>query len=323
MSLSIAFSSGIYLIATNELQAKLNNFRTSIKETLETSRSPNVGVILHASDDLRVSNQLVAGLFYINLFMLAGGGLVSYLLARRSLSSIENLHEAQSRFTSDASHELKTPLAVMKMELEVALKDKNATKEDLRNVLSSNLEEVDKLSNLSEMLLSLSRLDSAELKFKVVNLNKVIKSVACDYKTEKDRIRIDSKKQQVIYGNETAVFDLIKVLIDNAIKYSPKNTPIGINLSSQDNTYARLDITNEGPGIKADRLPYIFDRFYRVDSSRTNTSNKGYGLGLALAKNITELHDGKISAKSTPNRDTTFTLLLPLNSAVKKKNKTT
>lgn len=318
MSLSIVFSSGIYLVATNELQAKLNNFKTSVEETLEASHSPNIGVILHASDDLRVSDKLLAGLFYINLVMLGGGGLISYLLARRSLVPIEKLHEAQSRFTSDASHELKTPLAVMKAELEVALKDKNASSEELREVLSSNLEEVDKLSKLAEMLLNLSRLDSTQLKFSAVNLNKITKNVACSYRREKNRITINSKKQQVVYGNETALIDLVKVLIDNAIKYSPKGTQIQIDISRKNDCQAKLDITNEGPGIKADRLPHIFDRFYRIDSSHTDGASKGYGLGLALAKKIADLHSGSISVKSASNKETTFTLFVPLNSYVKK-----
>lgn len=312
MSLSLVFSSGIYLIATNDFQTKLTNFQTNIEEKLQAAHSPNVDVVIHATDDLSTPDRLIVGLFYVNLIMLVGGGAISYLLARRSLIPIEKLHEAQSQFTSDASHELKTPLAVMKTELEVALRDKNATANELREVLASNLEEVDKLSKLSDMLLNLSRLDGTKLKFSAVNLDKITRSVIDSHKQQKTRIKLNSKKQQVVYGNDTAITDLIKVLIDNAIKYSPVDSEIKINITRQRDGYARFEIINGGVGIKKDRLPYIFDRFYRVDTSRTDGASNGYGLGLALAKNITEIHGGEISAKSTPNKQTTFSLLLPL-----------
>lgn len=318
MSLSIIFSTGIYLVASNELQNRVNIFQTNIEETLEPSHLPKLDAIIHASDKLRISSMLIADLIYINLVIFVGGGFISYLLARRTLVPIRKLHEAQSQFTSDASHELRTPLAVMKTELEVALRDKNATTDELKEVLSSNLEEVDKISKLAEMLLNLSRLDNTKLKFSAVNLDKLTSGVIGDFKQAKGRIKFISKKQQIIYGNETAIVDLVRVLIDNSIKYSPKDSEILIKISKQEDALAKFEITNKGPGIKSNKIPHIFDRFYRVDTSRTSGAEKGYGLGLALAKNITELHGGEISVKSTPNKETTFTFVLPLNSNVKK-----
>jgi len=261
------------------------------------------------SADTNLSTQLV----YANLFVLFIGGFISYFLARRSLAPIEKAHEAQSRFTSDASHELRTPLAVMKTELEVALRDTNATTYDLKEVLKSNLEEVDKLTKLSEMLLSISRIDNSGLKLGPVNLTKITQETIKRFGKPAGRIHFKPGRQQIIYGNEVAIADIVKILIDNALLYSPIDSIIDISISSE-NHNALFEISNAGSGIEPDKIPHIFDRFYRADSSRTNGKHKGYGLGLALAKNIAELHNGQLSVTSSPNEMTTFTLVLPKKS---------
>ncbi len=321
MSISIVFSSVIYQVASNEIQTRLNNFQTNIQTSFESSETSLLDTIIHASESLGASDKLIVQLFYVNLFVLIGGGFISYYLAKRSLLPIKKVHEAQSRFTSDTSHELRTPLAVMKTELEVALRDKNATTKSLKQVLSSNLEEVEKLSKLAEMLLNLSQLDNTKIKLGSVNLCKITRDTINDFKQPKKRIQFQSGKQQLIYGNEMAIIDIIKILIENAIQYSPANSTISITISKQDETNAKLEITNTGPGIQPNKLPHVFERFYRADKSRTNGKNKGYGLGLALAKNIAELHNGSLTACSVPNVDTTFSLILPLASSLKAKTK--
>ena len=104
------------------------------------------------------------------------------------------------------------------------------------------------------------------------------------------------------------------------MQYSPHNSLISITISKQDEQ-GKFEITNTGPGIESDKLPYIFDRFYRADSSRTDNGHKGYGLGLALAKNIVESHHGRLIATSTPDVETTFVVLLPLHSLFQAKTK--
>jgi signal transduction histidine kinase len=201
----------------------------------------------------------------------------------------------------------------MKTELEVALRDKDATADSLKEVLTSNLEEVDKLSKLAQMLLNLSQFDHTKLNRGPVNLNKITRDIIKDFNLLSNRITLTSNNHLVVNGNETAINELVKVLVDNALQYSPKDSEIKIILSKQDN-YAKFEITNSGPGISADKLPHIFDRFYRADSSRTNGEHKGYGLGLSLAKSIVELHNGELIASSIPDDETTFTFLLSLNS---------
>lgn len=308
------FSVVIYQVASSELQTRLEIFQTSLQESKELIYPTTlVAAALRASqvDEARVNISI--GLLYVNLVVLIVGGFGSYFLARHSLIPIEKAHEAQSRFTSDASHELRTPLAVMRTELEVALRDNNATPNDLKEVLASNLEEVNKLSKLAEMLLNLSNFDHNKLKIDPINISKASQSIVKGFKQPINRIKLTSEKHIVVHGNEMAISELIKVLIDNALQYSPKSSQVNIVLSKKDN-WAKFEISNTGPGIQPDKLPHIFDRFYRADSSRTNGSQKGYGLGLALAKSIVELHGGELMASSTPDIETTFTFLLSLDS---------
>jgi signal transduction histidine kinase len=318
MTLSVIFSITIYQVTSNEIQVHLERFQTSLQQSQEFTPPPIGAAALRGREVDAVTANLSIELVYVNLFVLIVGGFGSYFLARRSLLPIEKAHEAQSRFTSDASHELRTPLAVMKTELEVALRDSAATTDSLKEVLSSNLEEVDKLSRLAEMLLNLSQLDQTKLKLGPVNLNKISLGIIKDFNKPSNRISLTSDKKLTVKGNEMTITDLIKVLVENAIQYSPKDSQVSITLS-QFEEYAKFEITNSGPGVQPDKLPYIFDRFYRADSSRTNGKNKGYGFGLALAKNIVELHNGKLFVSSAPDYETTFTFLLPLYSNIQAK----
>lgn len=314
MSLSIIFSVVIYQVAYVEVETRLDRFQTDMQQSINLAPHVTITESMLTGELSQAQTNLTVELFYVNIFVLIAGGFASYFLARHHLLPIEKVHEAQSRFTSDASHELRTPLAIMKTEIEVALRDKNVTVENLKGTLSSNLEEVDKLSKLAEMLLNLSRLDHNKLSLGPVNLNRVVKSIIKDFSQPQNRIAFVSKKQQIINGNEMAIADLTKILIDNAMQYSPKNSLISIRISQQDN-HAKLEVKNIGPGIQSDKLPHVFDRFYRADSSRTNGKNKGFGLGLALAKSIVDLHHGEILVDSTPNVETIFSVILNLHSA--------
>lgn len=320
MTVSVLFSVAIFQIASVEVKNRLNHFQTNFQESINVIPLGNRADNFRLKETAQASENLSIQLLYANLVVLVVGGFGSYFLARRSMKPIEKAHEAQSRFTSDASHELRTPLAVMKAEIEVALRDKAPTIDELQEVLSSNLEEIDKLTRLSEMLLQLSRLEHTKLKMCPINLNKTTNDIVKRLKQPTGRILITGKKQQIINANEIAITDLLRILIDNSLLYSPKNSEVLINISKQDD-FAKFEITNQGAGIKPDKLPHIFDRFYRADSSRTNGEKKGYGLGLSLAKNIIDLHNGIISVTSEPGKETTFTLLLPLNHKVQAKTK--
>lgn len=320
MTISIMFSLAIYKIATAEVGSRLEKFQNSIEQTPNIMPRQMLGLEYRNNQLKESAENISVELLYANLFVLIAGGFASYYLARRNLVPIEKAHEAQSRFTSDASHELRTPLAVMKMELELALRDKNATNTELKEILSSNLEEVNKLSKLSEMLLSLSNYDNNKLDKNKIDLGKISSSTIGSFKLPKSRLQIKSQKNIYIKANETAISELIKILTDNAIQYSPSNSLVYIDVSKTDNR-AKFEITNTGAGISPEKLPHIFERFYRADSSRTNGPKKGYGLGLALAKSIIEIHNGEIIATSEPDHATTFTFLIDLSTKNKQKSR--
>ena len=200
----------------------------------------------------------------------------------------------------------------MRTEIEVALRDKDATKTELRETLESSLEEVNKLTNLSQMLLHLARAEHNDLEMTAISLPAITENIVRRYDKTGKRIEIKTVgKIPQLSANQPSVEELITILVDNALKYSPADSLVSIRLAHRSGR-AAFEITNTGKGISADDLPHIFDRFYRADSSRTGGQKSGFGLGLALAKKIVEIHNGELSASSAPGHATTFTFLLPI-----------
>lgn len=318
MTISITFSIVIYQLNYREISFRLENLQHSLLNSSlyivpnatnnsDTSNGPNSALYIQSS---QAGGQMSLSLIYINLVILIAGGLGSYFLARRTLRPIEESHEAQSRFTSDASHELRTPLAAMKAELEVGLMSEHLTEEESRELLESNLEEVNKLIQLSGMLLQLSRLDHDTLERGPVDIVALLNEKMKVYKSDKDRFEITSRKKATVSANEPAVSELIGILIDNALKYSPADSKINIRIFEKRGTVG-FEIHNAGDPIPEALLPRLFDRFFRADISRTNSKENGYGLGLSIAKKIIDVHHGDLQVSSGEN-GTTFTFYLPI-----------
>lgn len=316
IAISLLFSGLIYVVASREVNSRITYYLD------QNPLLPNQKALqyLHDLQVQQAEHNLLAALFATNLCIWLAGGVGSYYLAKRTLQPIEEAHEAQSRFVSDASHELRTPLATMKVELEVALRDQNLAKDEMRELLTSNLEEVNTLSKLSQTLLELSQLEHNGIKRDKVALNKLLGTVKQRFSTP-DRIHLNLPQHIInAYANQDSIEELLMILLDNALKYSPDDSDVKVGLSRHKNM-ASLTIINGGAGIAPEVLPHIFDRFYRADSSRTHTKKKGYGLGLSLAKKIVELHNGELSVTSAPNAETTFQVLLPIFSNTKAKTK--
>lgn len=254
-------------------------------------------------------------LLYINLAILALSGMAGYFLAGRTLRPIESILEDQKRFIADASHELRTPLTALKTEIEVGLRDKNLDVELAKELLYSNLEEVDKLKVLSDDLLSLSSYEKGNSReFAEVSLAGVFDEAAGVVRAlaQEKRIEIKSTIEDVaIEAHRLSLVKLFVILLDNAIKYSPENHSVDVSVALKKNQ-ALIKVRDEGIGMRAGDLPYIFKRFYRADVSRTKGRVPGYGLGLAIAKSITDVHYGKVEVTSDPGKGTTFTITLPL-----------
>lgn len=315
MTISITFSLVIYQLNYREVSNRLENLQHSLIDDLgfviSTGDLYNLGPNTPYSQESRKAGlQMAVSLVYINVVVLIAGGLGSYFLARRTLRPIEESHEAQSRFTSDASHELRTPLSAMKTELEVTLRDKDLTLSEAKEVLGSNLEEVEKLIQLSEMLLKLSRLDHDKLEKTATDIPQVFTKVLKNYPADKKRFVTSGRKKAVTQANEAAVSELITILVDNALKYSPTGTPIYVRVFEKLGSVG-FEIKNAGDPIPEALLPKLFNRFFRVDTSRTDGAKNGYGLGLSIAKRIVEVHHGQLTVSSIP-QETTFTFFLPI-----------
>lgn len=309
MAISLVFSFWVYTQARHELQFGLNRV-IEIKPFANSDFGTVINDRLHDS-----TGRLVGRLIFFNTIVLVAGAAASYWLARRTMHPIEEAVEAQERFTADASHELRTPLAAMKTEIEVGLRAKNLSKSDAVALLKSNLEEVDRLGNLAEGLLTLTQSDSA-LDVKPVATVEVIEKAVKRLQSLADAKKIALQHEYApatVLADGIALDKIISILLDNAIKYSPENAVVLLRTHQKDGR-EYVEVRDEGIGIKATELPHIFERFYRADSSRSKTHVAGHGLGLSIAQKLAEQMEGKITATSTPGKGSVFTLQLPLNS---------
>jgi two-component system sensor histidine kinase CiaH len=308
VTISLLFSVVIYSIALSEVGVRITNLQQSTPPEFPTDSA--VFDIVREAQIHEAESSLIGALVITNLTIWLAGGFGSYYLARRTLRPIEETHEAQSRFTSDASHELRTPLASMKIELEVALRDQSLKAQEMRELLESNLEEVNRLTKLSHTLLQLSRLDHANIVRENIELGELAKTIIERFNKTNPRIELHHPKKVHILANESNVEELLTILIDNALKYSPQDSSVDVTLIKQ-RQMSGFKVVNAGEGISAEALPHIFNRFYRADASRTGSAKNGYGLGLSLAKKIVELHNGELTVSSAIDQDTTFQVLLP------------
>lgn len=309
IAISLLFSVIIYSTASKEVGSRIG-FLQKTSQPILFDDSPAKFGLLRDSQVHAAEENLLVSLFVTNICIWIAGGFGSYYLARRTLTPIEEAHEAQSRFTSDASHELRTPLASMKTELEVALRDPKLEKSEMRELLVSNLEEVDKLTKLSQNLLQLSQLDHEGLSRERVTLYDIARSVMERFDKTGKRVQLTGNKSYAVTANKSSIEELLTILLDNALKYSPEDSKVHVSLIGQRHM-AGFEVSNTGEGIPSDVLPHIFDRFYRADSSRTGGKKGGYGLGLSLAKKIVELNNGELAVSSARGQTTTFRVLLP------------
>ena len=261
-------------------------------------------------------SRIVASLVMVDLIILVLSGIAGYVLAGRTLKPIQNMVDEQNQFIADASHELRTPLTALKSSIEVTLRDKKITLQEAKDLIKSNLEEVNELQSLSDSLLQLAQYQRIDgnISFSAVDLqipiHEAVKKVSSI--SHLKHITIETHIKPVTFETDAAlVTEILVVLLDNAIKYSSEGSSIQINAHKTDGMVS-IAIADHGIGIADNDIPFIFNRFYRSDKSRSKESASGYGLGLSIAKKITELLGGSIQVVSKENAGTTFTLLLPL-----------
>jgi two-component system, OmpR family, sensor histidine kinase CiaH len=259
-----------------------------------------------------VHHDLIEDVIVINLVALVVGGLISYWYAGKTLKPIEEAHNAQARFASDASHELRTPLATLRLENEVFLHQKNATLAESKDLIKSNLEEAQRLENLADNLLALTQYNNVRLDLKPVLISNIIdQAIENTTKFAKNKhieILADIPAKASVIGQEDSLVQLVTIVLDNAIKYSPAHTATYLHAIKNADDY-HLSIRDEGPGISEEDLPFVFDRLYRGDKSRS-AKVAGYGLGLSLAKEIADANKASIIARNYPQGGAQFVVSL-------------
>ena len=234
------------------------------------------------------------------------------LLARLDIS-----FEQQRRFMADASHELRTPVAIVCGESEVALSQAARSSEEYRESLTILHDEGRRLTRIVEDLFTLARADAGQydlardnfyLDETVAECARAVRSLAAQHKVT--LLHEQTCGEILLRGDEALVRRMILNLLDNAIKYTPARGEVRVELARESSVYA-IRITDTGGGIPSEARPHIFERFYRANRARTRNGGGGAGLGLSIASWIAEAHGGRVTLERTDETGSTFLVSLP------------
>ena len=234
------------------------------------------------------------------------------------LGRLNRAFEAQRRFTADASHELRGPLTALRGEVELALR-RDRDKEEYRRVLASNLQEIERLSQLSEDLLTLARSDAGVMQPRLQRTDIRERAEHVFRRLERRAAEKDVTLSLAPRGDTEAIADpgltdqLIWNLVDNAVKFTPPGGTVTVTLDGGDDA-VEIRVADTGPGIPEALVDRIFDRFYRADESRTHHHEmSGTGLGLSIVRAIAEVHGGSVTASNRAEGGAEFVARLPRN----------
>ena len=231
------------------------------------------------------------------------------------MDRIEASMEQQKRFVEDASHELRTPLAVIHGHLSLLQRWGKNDEKVLENSLQTSIKETNRLIKLTNRLLMLTRMDKQEDQESIIacDATEILNEVIHDYELIYEQLKIAkediTKANRLLAIPQEQLKQVLIIVLDNAIKYSGEQKEIAIRSSNHENKY-KIEIQDNGYGISQEDLPFIFDRFYRVDKARSREKG-GTGLGLSIAKDILNKNKGNISAESKLGKGTTITIVIP------------
>jgi two-component system, OmpR family, heavy metal sensor histidine kinase CusS len=230
------------------------------------------------------------------------------------LNRVEDVFHRQRNFTADIAHEMRTPITNLTTQTQIVLSNARTTNE-YREILYSNLEEYERMSQMISDMLFLAQADNRQLMPNLIDINlpNMIMMV-CDYfepLTDEKNILFNIEGTcSHIQGDKLMLGRAISNILSNAIRYTPINQIITITLGQATENRVKLIISNPGEKIDSKHLPHLFDRFYRVDKSRNRNDSSGAGIGLAIVKSIIETHKGSITVESD-DKSTRFIIILP------------
>lgn len=261
-----------------------------------------------------LQNAKLRALFLIATVIILIKLVFGYIIANITLRPARNTLSAQKQFIGNVAHELRTPLSIIKTNMEIALLDDVADPK-MAAMFRSNIEELDRISNLINNLVSINSLINLEpIEFRRVDLGAVVDGAIeklTDYANRREiTITTEKDEHRAVRGNATALEQIAMNLLKNAIAYTPKGGTIHVTVEPDYQNFISLSVKDSGVGIDKKDLFHILEPFYRADRSRTRESG-GSGLGLTIVNEIVKLHRGKISIRSTLGKGTMVTVLIP------------
>ena len=250
-------------------------------------------------------------LIFLGLLAMVIATAAGHFMSGRAIVPLREAYEKQRQFAADASHELRTPLAVVMASAELLLNDPSIRSPFLKQVIEDVRDEVKKMTKLVGDLLVVARSDNKALKLKPQKFDlaellqqniRMMQPLA-----EKKKVALHEKnmKKTMIHADEQKIKQLVLILVDNAVKYTPEGGEVTVSMEKAERGRVRFAVKDTGIGISEADREKIFDRFYRVDKARSREMG-GNGLGLAIAQEIVNLHKGEISVESEQGKGTTF-----------------
>jgi len=283
----------------------------AINESLVSGSPPSdIGaMVVEKLDELQVRNMTILSIIVVVVTIIAG-----YIVARIVLSPTRNALEFQKQFIGNIAHELRTPLSNIKTESEIALLDPSTT-EEVRFVFKSTVEELNRISDIINNLLSLSASIRPErMEFHDEDLGSVVENSMRKLRELAERKELDitarMSERKHVWGNTTALEQIVTNILKNAIMYTKKGGHIAITVEPVYPDFMELRVRDSGIGIARKDLFRIFEPYFRTDQSRTRGKG-GTGLGLAIVSELVKVHHGRITVRSIEGRGTTVTVLLP------------
>jgi two-component system, OmpR family, sensor histidine kinase CiaH len=273
-------------------------------------------VFLDITSQQSILNNLIYTFLIVALVTLIAIFFISRFFANKSINPIKEAFDKQKQFIADASHELRTPLAVINTNVDVLLSNSEDSIKSQSKWLSYIKSEVERMTKLTSDLLYLTQMEYSDAKmiFSDFNLSETVENVVLTMEAvifeNNASLNYDIEPNLITQGNSEQIKQVVMILLDNALKYTNLPGTIDLILKNEHNNIL-LSVNNTGKGIPPELLDKVFDRFYRVDKSRSRNSG-GHGLGLSIAKAIVSQHGGKIWASSVIDKSTSFNIEFPV-----------
>lgn len=292
-----------------------------ITEQCVVSGGNQIGIVYVGRDVTAFTRTVLHGIFIITMtaiLFFALAMVIGYFLSGKVIIPIGQSIDRQKQFVADASHELRNPLSVLLTSIEAVEMDKdNVLSPFSKQIMNDAKEEFARLKRLVNDLLTLARIDAGDTHVhkETIGLNamteQVIRSLKAVAERKEVNIALEADELLELYADSERLYQILYILIENAIKYSPAKTNVSVQIKRAANG-VKIVVTDRGPGIRPEFHDRIFERFFRVDEARSRDI-EGSGLGLPIARSIVDAHHGTITVYSKPGEGTQFVVFLPNN----------